>query len=143
MCCEQLLARATIPGVSAADPSVHLQLEPTPTAARLARRFFSEHATGLDTGAKQSAAVCVSELVTNGVLHARTPITFGVTLGKSALLITVADGSDGRPERPPHDDERTSGRGLMLVDALADGWGILEADGGGKTVWFTLPRAAA
>jgi two-component sensor histidine kinase len=142
MCCEQLLARASIPGVSAGDPSVHVELEPTPTAARLARKFLDQHAEGVDAAARESASVCASELVTNGVLHARTPIRFGVTLGAGQMLVTVADQSDGRPEQPPHDDDRTSGRGLVLVNALASGWGVFDG-GDGKTVWFTVPRARA
>lgn len=142
MCCGQLLAHAAIPGVGPHDPSVHLHLEPTPTAARLARAFLAEHATGLEPPTREAAAVCVSELVTNGVLHARTPLTFGLTLGAEQLLVTVADRGPGLPNRPARDDSRTSGRGIVLVEALATRWGVVEAPDEGKTVWFTVPRTA-
>ena len=92
--------------MAAEDPSVHIDLEPTPAAARAARAFVAEHVGPLDPDSAYAAAVCASELVTNGVLHARTPIVLGVTLGADRLLITVADGGPGQPHTPPPDDER-------------------------------------
>ena len=141
MCCGDVLARAGVTGVGAGDPSEHLDLEPTPAAARAARAFVSEHASGLDEQAAYAAALCASELVTNGVLHARTPIVLGVTTSERCLLVTVADRGAGRPAMPPRDDDRPSGRGLMLVAALAQQWGVQDGDEG-KTVWFTVPRTA-
>ena len=141
MCCGRLLAGTGIPGVEASSPSAHLHLEPTPTAARQARAFLGEHAGALSQAAADAATVCASELVTNGVLHARTPLVFGVTAGER-LLVTVADQSDGRPYTPDQDDERASGRGILLVDALADQWGIDDTVEG-KTVWFTIVRDRA
>jgi len=141
MCCGRLLAQTPIDGVDAADPSAHVELEPTPGAARLARAFLADHTTGLDATAQHSAAVCASELVTNGVLHARTPITFGVTIGSDRLLVTIADRGTGRPASPPRDDTRPSGRGLVLVDAMTAQWGVFDEEDG-KTVWFTVPRSA-
>jgi anti-sigma regulatory factor (Ser/Thr protein kinase) len=131
-----------VPGVAADSPSAHLDLEPLPNAARVARSFLADNAEGLDPEDAHAAAVCASELVTNGVLHARTPIVFGVTRGADFLLVTVADQGTGRPEPPPPDHTRPSGRGLVLVAALADDWGIDESDEG-KTVWFTVARNCA
>lgn len=139
MCCAGVLAGTRLGGVTADDPSVHLDLYPTPAAARQARAFFAEHATALDAETAQTAALCVSELVTNGVLHARTPLVFGLTLGAGRVLVTVADRAPGEPSPPPPDETRPSGRGLMLVDALVEQWGIQHGDGG-KTVWFTVSR---
>lgn len=140
MCCGSVLSRAHIAGVAVDDPSVHLDLEPTPSSARQARAFFKEHAQGLDTDTSDMAALCVSELVTNGVLHARTPLVFGVTLGATHILVTVADRAPGQPSAPPPDDSRPSGRGILLVDALVEQWGVLQGDDG-KTVWFTVARS--
>ena len=139
MCCGSVLAQGGVTGVSASDPSVHVDLQPTPAAARAARAFLADHLGPLDADSAYAAALCASELVTNGVLHARTPIVVGVTIGAERLLVTVADGAGGTPHMPPPDDERPSGRGLMLVDALADQWGVADADEG-KTVWFTVSR---
>jgi len=142
VCCGSVFARGGVTGVSASDPSVHVDLEPTPAAARVARAFLADHIGTLDPDGAYAAALCASELVTNGVLHARTPIVLGVTIGAARLLVTVADRAGGTPHPPPPDDDRPSGRGLMLVDALADQWGVADADEG-KTVWFTVSRTPA
>ena len=137
MCCERLLAGVDVEGVSAADPSEHVDLEPVPGAARAARKFVDAHAGVLTEDVRDAALLCVSELVTNGVLHARTPLRLGVTRGSTRVLVTVADSADETPQLPPTDHDRTSGRGLMLVDAVADAWGVRH-DERGKTVWFTV-----
>ena len=142
MCCGRVLARGGVTGVSASDPSVHVDLDPTPVAPRAARAFLAEHLGPVDPDSAYAAALCASELVTNGVLHARTPIVLGLTLGAERLLVTVADTAGGSPQPPPPDDERPSGRGLMLVDALADEWGVTDLPDG-KTVWFTVSRTVA
>ncbi|HMC69882.1 MAG TPA: ATP-binding protein [Mycobacteriales bacterium] len=126
-------------GVSIDDPSVHVDLEPTPVAPRTARSFLAAHLGPVDPDSAYVAALCASELVTNGVLHARTHIVLGVTMGEQRLLVTVGDRAGGTPYPPPQDDERPSGRGLMLVAALADQWGVTE-ELDGKTVWFTISR---
>lgn len=142
MCCGRVLARGGVTGVSTADPTVHVDLEPTPVAPRAARAFLAEHLGPVDPDSAYAAALCASELVTNGVLHARTPIVLGVTLGAERVLVTVADSAGGTPHPPPPDDERPSGRGLMLVEALADEWGVTDLPDG-KTVWFTVSRSLA
>lgn len=142
MCCGRLLAQTPIAGVRAEDASVHVDLDATPSAARAARAFVRDHATGLDPDSAYAAVLCVSELVTNGVLHARTRLRVGVTAGSSRLLVTVGDHSPGRPSSPPDDLTRTSGRGLKLVSSLTDEWGVADDGDGGKIVWFTVARTA-
>jgi anti-sigma regulatory factor (Ser/Thr protein kinase) len=140
MCCDLLLTAQAVPGVSAADPSFHLELDAKPLAAREARRFVTEHlADFVEDGA---LTLLTSELVTNGILHARTHLRLGVMTGDDHVLVTCSDDDTrGTPIVPPQDDSRPSGRGLMLVDALASQWGVHRTDEG-KTVWFTLPRGA-
>ena len=142
MCCGIVLARGGVTGVSVDDPSIHVGLDPSPAAPRAARAFLADHIGRVDPDSAYAAALCASELVTNGVLHARTQIVLGVTLGEDRLLVTVADRAGGSPHTPPRDDERPSGRGLMLVEALADQWGVTE-ERDGKTVWFTISRTGA
>jgi two-component sensor histidine kinase len=142
VCCGNVLARGGVTGVSIDDPSVHVDLEPTPAAPRTARSFLADHLGPVDPDSAYAAALCASELVTNGVLHARTQIVLGVTLGAKRLLVTVGDRAGGTPHKPPQDDDRPSGRGLMLVEALADQWGVTE-ERDGKTVWFTISRTGA
>jgi serine/threonine-protein kinase RsbW len=79
-----------------------------------------------------------SELATNCVMHARTPFEIQVTRSDGHIKVEVCDSS---PEQPvpqwPRKDEPT-GRGLMIVDALSDDWGIVPMHEGGSTVWFTM-----
>ncbi len=138
VCCDLLLIAQAVEGVSPEDPSFHLDLEAKPVAAREARRFVTEHLA--DLVADGTLTLLTSELVTNGVLHARTHLRLGVTAGNDCVLVTCGDDDpNGAPTVPPKDDARPSGRGLMLVNAMASQWGVLRSDGG-KTVWFTLPR---
>jgi anti-sigma regulatory factor (Ser/Thr protein kinase) len=81
------------------------------------------------------AALLVSELVTNAVVHARPPIDFTVELDGQLVRMTVVDGDPSRPQlrrrRSPHVNH---GRGLQIVDAMAAAWGV-ELVPGGKAVW--------
>ena len=138
VCCDLLLLKQQLHGVAVSDPSFHVNLDAKPVAAREARRFVAEHVG--DAGEDGSLALLTSELVTNGVLHARTHLRLGVTAGDDHILVTCGDDdTSGSLSIPPPDDRRPSGRGLMLVDTLASQWGVVSHDDG-KTVWFTLPR---
>ena len=139
MCCEQLLAARPVKGVTAADPSAHLHLEPTPTSPRTAREFVSAHVRDLASSIRDTVLLLTSELVTNGVLHARTALVLGVTTGADEVMVSVADDNTLHPTQPPPDFDRPSGRGLRLLDALADEWGVSD-NSDGKIVWFTVPR---
>lgn len=108
-------------------------------SARVARRFVSATlADWLGPRNHEVAELLTSELVTNAVLHAHTEIGVTVSLARTVVKIAVQDGSDRHPERVRVDEYAYSGRGLQLVDDLADGWGIEPTPGGGKTVWFIL-----
>ena len=148
-------------------------LDPDPAAAREAREFVAAtcrqwHRTDdLDT-----VTLLTSELVTNGVLHARTPVAVSLHDDDRGLRVEVHD-SDPQPPTPRGrrlnlladideilsrlDDTLTlrtldergttlavgaagaigAGRGLLLVEALADEWGV-ECAADGKAVWFRL-----
>ncbi|MCB9372364.1 MAG: ATP-binding protein [Microthrixaceae bacterium] len=86
-------------------------------------------------------ALLVSELVTNGVLHAGTPVGVAVGIEGGQLVVAVSDGvPDGVDPGPaPAVPSRgaPSGRGLRIVAALADRWGASVHDTG-KTVWFEV-----
>ena len=91
------------------------------------------------------AAHVVAELASNAVTHGRVPgrdFRLLVYVVGGTLRIEVTDTrGDRRPhaELPPPDAE--SGRGLLLVEALADRWGVMEGPAPRKTVWaeLTLP----
>ncbi len=116
-------------------------------APGLARRFVRDTlaAWGVDDDAADTAQLCVSELVTNAVIHGGTRSEVTVELDEDVLTVLVTDhGLDGTvsPVSPmgtgPHDEPaRVSGRGLTLVEALALDWKA-ERTTEGTTVWFEL-----
>jgi serine phosphatase RsbU (regulator of sigma subunit)/anti-sigma regulatory factor (Ser/Thr protein kinase) len=82
------------------------------------------------------------ELITNALMH--TEGSAIVTLraldgGRRRLRIEVEDSSSALPRRREAGEDGVSGRGLLLVDILADAWGV-EARGGGKAVWCEFRR---
>jgi serine/threonine-protein kinase RsbW len=82
--------------------------------------------------------LCVSELATNAVRHGVPPgrgFLLCVSLDADGLLrVEVHDSGDGEPRPREFDEEAQSGRGLMIVVALSDKWGVGERVPG-KVVW--------
>jgi anti-sigma regulatory factor (Ser/Thr protein kinase) len=84
-------------------------------------------------------ALLVTELVTNVVDHVGGDDTFTVelALGGDSLTIGVVDGSAVKPVVRELNSDEPRGRGMRMVQAIADTWGI-EDHHGGKRVWLTL-----
>ena len=84
-----------------------------------------------------TAALLTSEVVTNAVLHGDGTVMVRAHTGGGRLRVEVQDDGEGVPalRDAARDDE--GGRGLALVAALADDWGIEQVPGG-KFVWFEL-----
>jgi anti-sigma regulatory factor (Ser/Thr protein kinase) len=80
-----------------------------------------------------------SELVTNAYRHARTETRVSARSERGRIRIEVRDVGGGEPELRPLDTDRVDGRGLQIVDALADRWGY-ESNADGTAVWFELVR---
>jgi anti-sigma regulatory factor (Ser/Thr protein kinase) len=144
MSCEQLLAADHPIPRQVTRSSEHIHLTPVPSAPREARRFVRATADVLDDDRLHDLLVLTSELVTNAVLHARTPFEVGVTVTDDAIVICVGDGAKATPQDREQSDRRESGRGIMLVQAMADEWGVLPAETReGKAVWFLFNRTGA
>ncbi|MFJ9375936.1 ATP-binding protein [Streptomyces sp. NPDC101455] len=118
-----------------------VQLSPTPRGARLARLLATEQlrawAIPLDP-----ARLLVAELAANAATHSRVPgRDFRLTLYVVAGILRI-EVTDTRGDRPPHPQDPTadeeSGRGLLIVDALADRWGWDPGPRPRKTVWAEL-----
>ncbi|MFC4606303.1 ATP-binding protein [Streptomyces maoxianensis] len=108
-----------------------------------ARKFARTAVTDWGLGARiDDVLLCVSELATNALVHGVPPrrgyrlklwlYGDGDGAGDGLLRIEVHDSGDGQPGVREPDGE--SGRGLLLVAALADRWGVGERDPG-KIVW--------
>ncbi|MFJ4774177.1 ATP-binding protein [Streptomyces uncialis] len=91
-----------------------------------------------EPGQAETAELLTSELVTNALVHTERPAVLTVAAGPRRLRVEVRDFVRRRPRsRVPVPDEGTGGRGLMLVESLADAWGV-KGLGFGKAVWFEL-----
>ena len=117
--------RATL----SADP------EQVAEARRLVAGYLAER--GDDDG--EVAVLLTSELVTNAILYGQAPLELRAQADGAALRVEVHDLDPTSPPVLRHDADlvEIGGRGLQLVDTLADRWGWAENDYG-KVVWFEL-----
>jgi anti-sigma regulatory factor (Ser/Thr protein kinase) len=130
------------------DPELELTVRAAPSAAGEARRAVARSRLVADSQ-QATLLLLVSELVSNSVRHA------GLRAGESIHLVARCDDDRarievcdaGRSDRVPGKREPTFGElapgglGLMLVDEMADRWGV-SCDRDGTCVWFELPCAA-
>lgn len=136
MSCQRVLPSALLSG-DTVQSSHHLHLEPVPRQVGQARAFVREHAPPLPDDTADVLVLLTSELVTNAVLHARTCIEVGITVGQTSVVVTVHDQDATRAEQRPC-TEREGGWGLGLVRELAEEWAMELHPGDGKTAWFRL-----
>ncbi|MEV0319498.1 ATP-binding protein [Streptomyces sp. NPDC050658] len=123
---------------------VSFALAPRPGSAAQARALARDRLLSWDIGedARDAAALVVSELVTNAIVHtASHRIICELCTRPGTLRIAVRDEGYGsgvpRPARRGPDDEH--GRGLLLVEAVSRAWGVRDEGAGvGSTVWAEL-----
>ncbi|MEV1288545.1 ATP-binding protein [Micromonospora sp. NPDC049679] len=121
-----------------ASPRLRTRLQPVVDACRQARELATEACARWHLPEVADAArVVLSELVANGVRHARTPMEVTLTLRRPYLHVAVHDGSVAAPRPVTADLSTTGGRGILLIRELAQRWGTLPA-GNGKVVWASL-----
>jgi CheY-like chemotaxis protein/anti-sigma regulatory factor (Ser/Thr protein kinase) len=84
--------------------------------------------------------LCVSELVTNAVVHAASSPRVMVHVRPAVIHVEVSDDSGVLPVEKEAELTDTSGRGMAILSGFSDRWGSLRRSGGGKTVWFEVAR---
>ncbi len=130
--------------------SLTMQFPSTPRGARLARRhavrWMGERGCPPASDVSCALALVVGELAANAVQHGRVPgRKFGLRLAldraAGVLRVEVADASSAKrlpTAAPSSSPDGESGRGLLLVDVLAERWGSTPRSPVGKTVWAEL-----
>ncbi|MEU3413959.1 ATP-binding protein [Streptomyces sp. NPDC006658] len=121
---------------------------PISSGVREAREWTRKHMSTLDWARTAPALVdsvvlAVSELVTNAHVHAHSAAQLILAWDEECLHVTVHDASPQLPEQRQPDHTALGGRGLLLVDALADDWEVRRCPRGKDvTVCFQPPSSA-
>ncbi|MFD4725599.1 ATP-binding protein [Streptomyces seoulensis] len=139
-----------------------LEIRPDPEEVGRARKWARSRLAGLGIAADEPLAetliLLVSELVTNAVVHTGRPALLRLSLPSGppappvppagaepapsvTVRLEVADASSRAPVPRCAGREATGGRGLALVDCLADRWGW-SPEGAGKSIWCELDRCS-
>jgi anti-anti-sigma regulatory factor len=121
-------------------PRASRRLAPTPDSPRLARQFTTDVCAqwGIPELATERMLLIVTELVSNAVVHAGTPIEIVLRRTPRYIHLAVVDENERSATlRGPEDCHSTSGRGLILVDAFAAAWGCTPMVRGKRT-WATV-----
>ncbi|MFI5530604.1 PAS domain S-box protein [Kitasatospora sp. NPDC051853] len=109
-----------------------------PSAVAEGRAFLGKTLTAWHCAhLADDARLLVSEVLTNAIKHARGPFALQVRRAAAELTVEVSDRSPHLPQPRLADPDDESGRGLLLVEALAASWGVRPTEEG-KTTWFTL-----
>jgi anti-sigma regulatory factor (Ser/Thr protein kinase) len=120
--------------------TTRLHLPASPTAARTARRVLARACEEWGVpGCRGTGELVVSELVTNALQHARSDLDLVLASdGARMVRVGVRDPLRVAPARQPASEDSLGGRGLHIVETVADAAGALPTADGGKVVWATL-----
>ena len=114
--------------------NVTRQLPRSPTSAGIARQLVNAHTTTLGSGQREDAALMVSELVSNALVHGIGEISLRIDVEADGVRVEVSDQGNVALAPSPTPGAH-GGWGLRIVDELANDWGVLE---GSTRVWFRL-----
>jgi Histidine kinase-like ATPase domain len=120
-------------------PCGQLVLPAVPDTVRLSRRMVHDlcDLVSMDELA-DVAELLTGEIVTNAVVHTRTPyLRLSAEVSGGTLRVSVFDSDPQLPTVRHPSEKEPRGRGLMMVDSLANDWGAAQSPGG-KLVWFTV-----
>ncbi|NAZ88736.1 ATP-binding protein [Kineococcus indalonis] len=114
-------------------------LAPEPTSSRTARHLVADWciAEGIIGDVVDTLLLLTAELVTNAVIHGRSDVVLSLGRHGSRVRVGVADENTRLPLRREPDPDALDGRGMALVEALADAHGV-DVEPFGKVVWFDV-----
>lgn len=128
---------------------VQLEVGADPAEVGRARRWARSRLAGsgieIDEPVAETLILLISELVTNAVVHTGCPAVLRMLVSgvpddvPGTVRVEVADRSALPPKQRHAEGDDTNGRGLELVDGLADRWGW-QPEGGGKSIWCEVDR---
>jgi anti-sigma regulatory factor (Ser/Thr protein kinase) len=112
-------------------------LEPRAESVGVSRDLVRRTLGSVDSELAEVAAILTNEVVANAIRHGRPPIALRVRADDELVDIAVSDSGPGLPVIRYTDRTAESGRGLMIIDAFSDDWGVVPLPEG-KQVWFRL-----
>jgi anti-sigma regulatory factor (Ser/Thr protein kinase) len=121
----------TEPGAS------RLELMADPNAVGQARAWLKSRLGGWSPDGVATVQLLLSELVTNAILHTTDVVEVTAERSGSKVTVEVADSNPSKPVVKQYERDAATGRGLHLVEALADAWGV-RGDERRKSVWFRV-----
>ena len=132
------MAEPTTRSTGRPDPA-RITLPRSPSSVAEARRFIAARAAAwsFSEPAREQLVLIGSELVTNAVLQARTELVLTLELRRDRVRISVRDHSQAPATLRHYRADALTGRGLGVVAALSDNWGV-SAAADGKVVWAEL-----
>ena len=139
----RLVTNEPIPGVRQDDPLEEsaLSLPGHRRSVAAGRHWVVRESAerGVTGMANQIVELLTSELLANAVLHGPPGGNVGLRLqcSETVVRVTVSDRETAMPVVLHPDPIAPSGRGMAIVEAMSNRWGV-EAVGGGKSVWFEL-----
>jgi two-component sensor histidine kinase len=105
----------------------------------MARRFVENTLATWDGAHDHDATVLMAgELVTNAIVHARSPAVLTIRYEEPVVTVEVQDDSVDVPADLLASSMDEHGRGVHLVAKMADSWGVRQIRGTGKVVWFSV-----
>jgi anti-sigma regulatory factor (Ser/Thr protein kinase) len=119
-----------------------MQLAPDVASLGAGRRFVAQtlREWDVDEARIESVQLVATELLANAIVHACSAPVLSLRTEGADLVVGVADESRKLPVARAVTTDAAGGRGLLMVEALGDRWGV-DTNGAGKVVWVTFSDA--
>jgi anti-sigma regulatory factor (Ser/Thr protein kinase) len=132
------VARSALVADGIYGPPLRIRIRPQAQEVGRARHWFRTCLRPLPGDEADAAEAVFAEVASNAVRHGRGRVTITVLFAGAAVHCAVRDGGWRMPRlTPPWRPDLEHGRGMIIVQALADNWGI-DRHLMGKTVWFEV-----